>query len=84
MNLWIRSQDRKNLVQIKQISINYYHNKQIIANYKPDQYENSGCYYELLGIYETKERALKVLDEIQAYINSDVMFNLNVFEMPKE
>ena len=40
MNLWIRSQDRMNLVQIKQISINYYNNKQIIANYKPDQYEN--------------------------------------------
>ena len=77
MNLWIRSQDRMNLVQIKQISINYYNNKQIIANY-------NGCYYELLGTYETNERALEVLDEIQAYINSDVMFNLNVFEMPKD
>ena len=40
-------------------------NKQIIANYEPEQYENSSCFYELLGTYETKERALEVLDEIQ-------------------
>ena len=73
-----------NLVKIRQISLNYQNNKQVIANYEPEQYENSSCFYELLGTYETKERALEVLDEIQAYINSDVMFNLNVFEMPKE
>ena len=98
MNLWIRSQDRMNLVQIKQISINYYNKKQIIANYKPDQYENSGCYYELLGIYETKERALEVLDEIQnifslnlinkSYNEADLFLKAkmldSVYEMPKE
>ena len=65
MNLWIRSQDKMNLVQIKQISLNYQDNKQVIANYAPEQYENSGCYFELLGTYKTKERALEVLDEIQ-------------------
>ena len=84
MELWIRSQDKMNLVKIKQINVNYRDSRQIIANYMPEMYENSGEYYELLGTYKTKERALEVLDEIQAYINSDVMFNLNVFEMPKE
>lgn len=39
-------------------------NKQIIANYTPELYENSGEFVELLGIYKTKERALEVLDEI--------------------
>ena len=54
-----------NLVKIRQISLNYQNNKQIIANYIPELYENSGEYCELLGTYKTKERALEVLDEIQ-------------------
>ena len=58
-----------NLVKIRQISINYQNNKQIIANYMPELYENSGGYYELLGTYKTKERALEVLTEIQNKIN---------------
>ena len=70
MELWIRSQDKMNLVQIKQISLNYQNNKQVIANYEPEQYENSSCFYELLGTYKSKERALEVLDEIhQRLIN---------------
>lgn len=69
MELWIRSQDKKNLVKIRQISLNYQNNKQIIANYTPELYENSGGYYELLGTYKTKERALEVLTEIQNKIN---------------
>lgn len=44
MNLWVRSQDKTNLVKIRQISLNYQNNKQIIANYIPDFYPNSGEY----------------------------------------
>ena len=58
-----------NLVKIRQISLNYQNNKQVIANYEPEQYENSGVYYESLGTYKTKERALEALDEIQELIN---------------
>lgn len=68
MNLWIRSQDKMNLVKVRQISLNYQNNKQIIANYIPDFYPNSGEYYEFLGAYKTKERALEVLNEIQRTI----------------
>lgn len=68
MELWIRSQDRMNLVKINQVSFNYQNNKQIIANYIPDFFENSGAYYELLGTYETKERAIEILDEIEERI----------------
>ena len=57
-----------NLVKINQVSLNYQNNKQIIANYIPEIYENSSCYYELLGTYKTKERALEVLDEIEERI----------------
>lgn len=37
----------------------------IIANYQPDFIGTQGEYYEGLGTYATKERALEVLDEIQ-------------------
>lgn len=83
--MWIRSQDKKNLVKIRQISINYQNNKQIIANYTPELYENSGGYYELLGTYKTKERALEVLNAIEdvliarrmidIYGNNSALFN---------
>ena len=72
-----------NLVKIRQISLNYQNNKQIIANYIPDFYPNSGEYYEILGTYKTKEIALEVLDEIQNYIllpNTDN--SAYVYQMP--
>ncbi len=62
-----------NLVKINQISINYQNNKQIIANYIPELYENSSCYYELLGTYSTIERALEVLDEIQNILKPTII-----------
>ena len=74
MELWIRSQDRMNLVKVRQISLNYQNNKQIIANYIPDFYPNSGEYYELLGTYKTKERAIEVLDEIEKLIKPITIF----------
>lgn len=84
MNLWVRSQDKMNLVKIRQISLNYRNNKQIIANYMPDYFENSGEYYELLGTYKTKERALEVLDEIQDLLQNAYVESVNriVYQMP--
>lgn len=76
MELWIRSQDKMNLVKIKQISINYRDNRQIIANYIPEAYENAGEYYELLGTYKTKERALEVLDEIHSILQINAGFDI--------
>ena len=85
MNLWIRSQDKMNLVKVRQISVNYQDNKQIIANYMPELYENSGEYYEILGTYKTKERAIEVLDEIRNYILlPNIDNNAYVYQMPKD
>ena len=70
----MRSQDKMNLVKIRQISLDYQNNKQIIANYTPELYENSGGYYELLGTYKTKERALEVLDEIQSLLQPTIEY----------
>lgn len=65
MDLWIRSQDKMNLVKVNQVNVNYQNNNQIIANYIPDFVETQGEYYEALGTYATKERALEVLNDIQ-------------------
>lgn len=89
MELWIRSQDKKELVNIKQLLID---NDTIIKGFL-----NSGLYYEL-GEYKTKERALEVLDEIQKLLmpiseykqeidNLTINYkNIDtaIYEMPKE
>ena len=63
-----------NLVKVRQISVNYQDNKQIIANYMPELYENSGEYYEILGTYKTKERAIEILDEIQSLLQPTIEY----------
>lgn len=59
MNLWVRSQDKENLIPIKN-PICVYDNKII--------YKESASYVITIGEYKTKERALEVLDEIQRTI----------------
>lgn len=65
MELWIRSQDKKDLICTRRI---YVHENTIRTNV----YEAIG--FAILGEYETKERALEVLNEIQdELISSDFM-----------
>ena len=65
MDLWIRTQDCENTVKvINGYGLKYNDKKTIIANYQPDFTDNYDGYYEVLGAYKTKERALEVLDEI--------------------
>ena len=87
MDLWIKSQDKMNLVKINQININYKNTCQIIANYIPDFIGKEGEYYETLGNYKSKERALEILDEIQKLISEDEYMHISqtkIYEMPKE
>ena len=70
MNLWIRSQDRESLVKVDNlyISVGNY-----ICYYVEKGKEVTNTYYRPsgeLGRYETKERALEVLDEIQQNIET--------------
>ena len=59
MELWIRSQDKKDLICTRRI---YVHENTIRTNV----YEAIG--FAILGKYKTKERALEVLDEIQSIL----------------
>ena len=85
MELWIRSQDKENLIQPTRLFIAFDKN---IATW-------DGNIMIDLGNYETKERALEVLDEIQdELIGSDFMpmdeneimtcGSTKVYEMPLE
>ena len=79
--MWIRSQDKESLVQVDCLCIEKTESdegKYIYSSFDIVQ----GCI--TLGTYKTKERALEVLSDIQKYINSDIMMNLDVYEMPKE
>lgn len=62
MELWIRSQDKDILMEIKELR---YNNKD--KDHSILAYDSKGV-YRILGIYKTKERALEVLDEIQNYM----------------
>ena len=61
MELWIRSQDRECLMKIKRADYDYSAglHRILVDGYKV-----------LVGIYETKERALEVLDEIATTIKN--------------
>ena len=58
MELWIRSQDKRILQKIDNIYLDANYENKRICNYVDD-------YKTELGTYETKERAIEVLDEIQ-------------------
>ena len=96
MDLWVRSQDKSSIVKIDNLYIivgNY------ICYYVEKGKEVPNTYYRPsgeLGRYETKERALEVLDEIQNKINlinlghdfGSPMVDLKnptyIYQMPKE
>ena len=71
MNLWIRSQDKEDLVECKNIGLAYlgkYGFVDKIGDIERKKFyicEFTDTTHTTLGKYETKERALEVLDEIQ-------------------
>ena len=70
MDLWIRSQD-KELIQKVNTGIMYLKdatNRDCIAN------RDNETGFSILGAYETRERALEVLDEIEKIIQPPMNF----------
>lgn len=91
MELWIRSQDKEKLCEIK-----YIRYMNMSENYEEDIHSLWNDSLGILGTYATKERALEVLDEIQRliedlqYISYAIEnekfsgYRPNVYQMPKE
>ncbi len=63
MELWIRSQNKKQLANITGL---------IVVDNEIRGFTNQKDYYEL-GTYKTKERAIEVLDEIQKILNPQLI-----------
>lgn len=91
--MWIRSQDNKQLVNANRLFISQYKKgnatgyivkwriiNQVLCTNESDD-------YDVLGTYETEERAIEVLDSIDMFIDVDGEMNdckMRVYEMPKE
>ncbi len=95
MRIWIRSQNKKELIECNNFSLNspnesYVNNSRQITNYEIVCYpfEHSHC---VLGKYSTKEKALKVIDGITSWIN-DLEYvrniksyrNIFIYQMPQD
>lgn len=80
--MWIRSQDRMNLVEVKRLTAYEKQGKFRIINqvlYLGDISDD----YDILGEYESKERAIEVLNEIQNEISNCVKFTHTTESLPK-
>ena len=78
MELWIRSQDKENLIKVIDIKIKEMENR----TYKYGDIGKSNEFAIvsnniILGYYETKERAFEVLDEIQNILRPRIMMKYN-------
>lgn len=71
--MWVRSQDRKSLLEIDDVEID-----------SVNQIWGSGS---LLGKYSTYEKVIRVFDEIQDELDSEVFYITDlpdVYEMPQD
>lgn len=74
MELWIRSQDKSSIVKVDNLYVSV---GNFVCYYVEKGKEVPDTYYRPsgeLGVYETKERALEVLDEIQNIITPSVSY----------
>lgn len=79
--MWIRSQDKETLTDVKHLSMRYlngYYGIFTDNHLAPNEMCN-------LGMYKTKEKALKVLDLMQGRLdNSYLPLGDVVFQMPQD
>lgn len=71
--MYIRSQDKEELVKLSRLSIDWSNDNYYIS--APD----ISSYYSM-GEYKSKERCIEILDELQIAIDR----GLSTFNMPKE
>ena len=83
MELWIRSQDKIALTKVSNVSL-----QEIRSGYTRDfEGYGIGTYYDnlqILGKYNSKKRALEVLDEIQNILIDYKEMSRVVYQMPQD
>lgn len=75
MDLWIRSQDKTKLKKTNYLQVEF------------DSWQNKSaiiCNTDVVAVYETKERAMEILDEIETILLENFNESCLVFELPKE
>lgn len=75
--MWVRGQDKGYLVKNPIIDIDIKKNEVYILD---RTYAKEPFIGRILGVYKSKERALEVLDEIQAYLENNY---LSINDMPQ-
>ena len=75
--MWVRSQDKRYLVKNPIIDIDIKKNEVYILD---RTYAKEPFIGRILGVYKSKERAIEVLDEIQAYLENNY---LAINDMPQ-
>ena len=73
MELWIRNQNKNLLTKVNYIEYSFWNEQHRIY---------SGG--EVVGIYDSKERALEVLDEIQNKMNPKYFYKTNCLMKPEQ
>ena len=76
LDMWIRSQDKVRLIKINMIWLD--NNNECI--FGGTDYESS----LLLGRYETKERSIEVIDEVEELLHRDGIHGNVVYHMPEK
>lgn len=71
--MWIRTQDKMNLIEVQGFQICY-------IKTKDEEYWEIYTIGTRLGKYNSEERALEVLDEIQAYLKNNY---LSISDIPQ-
>lgn len=90
MDLWIRTQDKEDLIKVDNLGLAYRGKYNFVDNDIAEEGKYYICqftedYHCKLGTYKTKERALQILDEIQNWLETrgnDVQ--QMVYNMPNE
>ena len=79
----VRSQDREILAKVKSLSISEISENGKINQYSIDGEVANGNTYEL-GVYSTREKAVKVLDKISGNLVKGWEIYEPVFQMPQD
>ena len=76
MELWVRSQNKGTLMKVNRIDVE---DNNVIC-YDNDYY----CNKTYMGLYKSKERALKILDEISNKIKNQYIIKANCLIKPSD
>lgn len=92
MELWIRSQDKKLLVQAKEVKAEVFVGKKLYSPYTNEEiisFDGDDKFYvirvnsEMVGEFKTEERCLEILDEVQKILTRTGTFVFSNVEPPQ-